>query len=165
MLHIIYIILAFTLSFVVKAQDLEKSLLWKISGNGLEKPSYLFGTMHALCEINFDAKVIKAIDETSQLFLEIDLDDPKLQIKVMQGIIMKDSSTLSSFISQEDATIVNDFLKSNIGLSLNFVDKYKPLMISSMLIPKILDCPIKSIEMELIKITKKQKKMFLVLKP
>ena len=24
----------------------EKSLLWRISGNGLTKPSYLFGTMH-----------------------------------------------------------------------------------------------------------------------
>ena len=26
-----------------------KSLLWKISGNGLDKPSYLFGTIHMLC--------------------------------------------------------------------------------------------------------------------
>jgi uncharacterized protein YbaP (TraB family) len=25
------------------------TLLWKISGNGLSKPSYLFGTIHMLC--------------------------------------------------------------------------------------------------------------------
>jgi uncharacterized protein YbaP (TraB family) len=30
-------------------EENENSLLWKISGNGLTKPSYLFGTMHMLC--------------------------------------------------------------------------------------------------------------------
>lgn len=30
-------------------EETENSLLWKISGNGLTKPSYLFGTMHMLC--------------------------------------------------------------------------------------------------------------------
>ena len=30
-------------------QTEEKSLLWKISGNGLKKPSYVFGTIHAIC--------------------------------------------------------------------------------------------------------------------
>ena len=36
-------------TFGIQAQDKEKSyksLLWEISGNGLKKPSYLFGTMH-----------------------------------------------------------------------------------------------------------------------
>jgi len=26
-----------------------KSLLWRVSGNGLSKPSYLFGTMDLIC--------------------------------------------------------------------------------------------------------------------
>ncbi|MFC4741010.1 TraB/GumN family protein [Flavobacterium ponti] len=156
MIRIIFIITSLVLSFVVKAQDLEKSLLWKISGNGLEKPSYLFGTMHVVCEINFDDDIIKALDETSQLYLEIDMDDPKLQATMMKGMMMKDGVTLSSLITEEDAIIVNDFLKTNIGTSLKFVDKFKPFMISSMFIPKLLDCPMKSIEMELVKMSKEQ---------
>ena len=28
----------------------DNSLLWEISGNGLKKPSYLFGTFHILCK-------------------------------------------------------------------------------------------------------------------
>jgi hypothetical protein len=156
MIRIIFIITTLVLSFVVKAQDLEKSLLWKISGNGLEKPSYLFGTMHVVCEINFDDDIIKALDETSQLYLEIDMDDPKLQATMMKGMMMKDGVTLSSLITEEDAIIVNDFLKTNIGTSLKFVDKFKPFMISSMFIPKLLDCPMKSIEMELVKMSKEQ---------
>ncbi len=156
MIRIIFIITSLVLSFVVKAQDLEKSLLWKISGNGLEKPSYLFGTMHVVCEINFDDDIIKALDETSQMYLEIDMDDPKLQATMMKGMMMKDGVTLSSLITEEDAIIVNDFLKTNIGTSLKFVDKFKPFMISSMFIPKLLDCPMKSIEMELVKMSKEQ---------
>lgn len=31
------------------AQDENNTLLWKISGNGLDKPSYLFGTIHLIC--------------------------------------------------------------------------------------------------------------------
>lgn len=153
MVRIIIIITTLIISFVVKAQDLEKSLLWKISGNGLEKPSYLFGTMHAVCEINFDEDIKKALDETNQLYLEIDMDDPKLQVTMMKGMMMKDGVTLSSLISEEDAVLVNDFLKTNVGTSLKFVDKFKPFMISSMFISKLLDCPMKSIEMELVKIS------------
>ena len=50
----------FLFSFVTNAQKLDNTLLWKISGKGLEKPSYLYGTMHAVCETNIDDDVLKA---------------------------------------------------------------------------------------------------------
>lgn len=153
MVRIIYIIIALILSFVVKAQDLEKSLLWKISGNGLEKPSYLFGTMHAVCDVNFDNDVKKALDETNQLYLEIDIDDPNLQSEMISGMIMKDGTTISSLISDEDSKTLDTFLKKNIGMSLKIVDKFKPFIINSMFIPKLLDCPIQSVEAELMSIS------------
>ena len=55
--------------FLVFSQTSKKypSLLWKISGNGLKKPSYLYGTMHVsnrvayhLSEQFFDA--LKSVD-------------------------------------------------------------------------------------------------------
>src|SRR6476620_5114936 len=55
----------------------ENTLLWRISGNGLPRPSYIFGTMHLLCKD--DAKLSdslqKAIEKTDQVYFEIDLDD------------------------------------------------------------------------------------------
>ena len=36
--------------FATHAQKLENSTLWKIEGNGLEQPSYLFGTIHITCD-------------------------------------------------------------------------------------------------------------------
>jgi uncharacterized protein YbaP (TraB family) len=157
MVRIIFVLVSLVIGFVVNAQSLEKSLLWKISGNGLEKPSYLFGTMHAVCEIHFDDNITKALDETSQLYLEIDMDDPSLQATMMEGIMMKDGITISSLMTEEDAIIVNTFLKENVSVSVKMVDKFKPFMISSMFIPKLLECPMQSIEMELMKISKAQK--------
>jgi len=42
----------FLVSFTISAQE-ENSLLWEISGNGLEQPSYLYGTMHVSKKIAF----------------------------------------------------------------------------------------------------------------
>ncbi len=69
----------------------EKSLLWKISGNGLEEPSWLFGTNHILCPgmINIPDKVKKAVMESEQLILELDFDDPTVMQKIQQGMIYK----------------------------------------------------------------------------
>ena len=44
----------------------DKTLLWQITGNGLKKPSYIFGTMHLLCEddARLSPNLKKAIAET-----------------------------------------------------------------------------------------------------
>ena len=157
MKRILFIFTSILFSFATNAQDLEKSLLWRISGNGLEKPSYLFGTMHAVCEINFDDAIKKALDETSQMYLEIDMDDPTLQATMMKGMMMKDGVTMSSLMTEEEVKIVDAFLKENISISIKMVDKFKPFMISAMFIPKLLECPMQTIETELVKISKEQK--------
>jgi len=143
-------------SLLSQAQTLEKALLWKISGNDLSQPSYLFGTIHATCDATLDEATLKALDETKQLFLEIDMDDPELQKQMMMNMTMKDGASLSNLISKEDFSIVDDFLQKNMGMSAKMIDNFKPFMISSMLLPKLLDCPIKSFEMELMKVAKEQ---------
>lgn len=155
--RILFIFASILFSFATNAQDLEKSLLWRISGNGLEKPSYLFGTMHAVCEINFDDAIKKALAETSQMYLEIDMDDPTLQATMMKGIMMKGGVTMSSLMTEEEVKIVDAFLKENVSVSIKMVDRFKPFMISAMFIPKLLECPMQTIETELVKISKEQK--------
>lgn len=139
-----------------QAQPLEKALIWKISGNGLEKPSYLFGTIHATCDATLDAATLKALEETKQLYLEIDMDDPMLQMQMMQGMAMKDGVTISSLVSEEEFIVIDEFLQKNIGMSAKMINTFKPFMLSSMLLPKLLDCEFQSVEMELMKVTKAQ---------
>lgn len=56
------------------SQKLPSTLLWKISGNGLEKPSYLYGTMHLTDEriFNLGDSLYKAIGHSDGFAIEID---------------------------------------------------------------------------------------------
>lgn len=146
----------FIVSYIANAQKLENSLLWKISGNGIEKPSFLYGTMHAVCETNINENVLKAFEQTNQLYLEIDMDDPNLQAIMMNKMMMENGVTISSLVSEEESKIIDTFLKENVGFSLKTIDTFKPFMISSMYLPKLLDCPMKAVDMELMKIATEQ---------
>jgi len=153
-----YVLLLFTIfiSLFSNAQELEKSLLWKISGNGLNKPSYLFGTIHLTCDTSLDANTLNALEATEQLYLELDMDDKSIQMQMMKLMMMKDGAKLSTLLSPEDFKILDEFMKKNLNMSVKMFDSFKPFMISSMLFPKMLDCKSKSVESELMKITKEQ---------
>ena len=153
-----YVILFFTLfiSLFSNAQELEKSLLWKISGNGLKKHSYLFGTIHLTCDTSLDENTLNALEATEQLYLELDMDDKSIQMQMMKLMMMKDGTKLSTLLSPEDFKILDEFMKKNLNMSAKMFDSFKPFMISSMLFPKMLDCKSQSVESELMKITKEQ---------
>ena len=58
MIRILLLLLSFSAlcsNAQVKKQTVKKypSLLWEITGNGLKKPSYLFGTMHVSDKLAF----------------------------------------------------------------------------------------------------------------
>jgi len=61
------------LSSTILAQE-KNSLLWEISGNGLEKTSYLYGTMHVSKKIAFrlDDVFYDALDQSEKVALESD---------------------------------------------------------------------------------------------
>lgn len=141
----------------VKKEALANSLLWKISGNGLEQPSYLYGTIHLTCNYMLSDKIAKAFEETDQLALEIDMDDPSMQAKMMKGMMMSDGKSMKEMLSEEDYKQLNTFFKSNMGFNLDMFNTVKPFMISSMLISKTVPCesPM-SYEVEFMKITKDQ---------
>lgn len=73
------------LSFIAYSQD-QNSLLWEISGNGLEKSSYLYGTMHVSKKIAFrlDDVFFEALDKSDIIALESD-PDTWLENEVQRG--------------------------------------------------------------------------------
>lgn len=139
-----------------EAQNLEKSLLWKISGNGIKEASYLYGTIHITCDATLPQKAVKALEATDQLYLELDMDDPTLQQSMMQSMMMKDGKTMSSLVSAEDFKIVDEFLTKQLGYSAQMLNTFKPFMISAMLYPKMIDCEMQSVEGNLMTVIKEQ---------
>ena len=140
----------------INAQELENSTLWKIEGNGLEKPSYLFGTIHITCDATIEDDVKKALDETSQVVLEIDMDDPEMMTKMMGGMYMKDGKKISDLVTEEEFVVIDSMITKEVGMSLKMLETMKPFFVISMLYPKMIDCPMQSFEQELIKIAQEQ---------
>jgi uncharacterized protein YbaP (TraB family) len=138
------------------AQPLEKSLLWKISGNGITMPSYLFGTIHLTCDATLDQNVKNAMDQTRQLYLEIDMDDDSLQASMMKQMMMDGGKKLSDLATKDDYATVDAFVKQHLGMPLEVVNTVKPIFISVMLMQKLADCPPQSVEKELMSISQLQ---------
>lgn len=147
--------------FSSNAQELENSTLWKIEGNGLEKASYLFGTIHITCDATLEDDVKKALDETSQVVLEVDMDDPEMMTKMMGGMYMKDGKKISDFVSEEEYVVIDSMLTKEVGMPLKMFETMKPFFVISMLYPKMIDCPMQSFEQELMKVAKEQEEEIL----
>lgn len=122
------------------AQD--SSLLWKISGNGLEKESYLFGTIHIICKEDFlmDDRITSAFDQSEELIMELDMSDPQLPVKMQQVSLNPGMKNLQSELSDTTAKALNDFLTTNYGVGLAQLGILKPLVLSSMVMVRLLPC-------------------------
>ena len=70
--YIVALICAISLTSI--AQEKNQSLLWEISGNGLTKPSYIYGTMHVSKKVAFrlDDVFFEALDKSETVALESD---------------------------------------------------------------------------------------------
>jgi uncharacterized protein YbaP (TraB family) len=147
-----------TLSTVcsLHAQDLEKSLLWKISGNDLTETSYLYGTIHITCDASLDANAQSALEETQLLVLEIDMDDPSMQASMMKGMYMKDNTSLKDLVTNEEYVLISKFINEQMGMPLEALANMKPFFLTAMFYPKLLGCPVQSYEEALMKIAHEQ---------
>jgi hypothetical protein len=113
--------------------------------------------MHITCDATLNAATLKALDATKQVYLEMDMDDPNLQTEMMGGIMMKDGKTMSSMLSEDDFKLLDKVLTEKVGTSATMFNSVKPIMISTMMIPSLIECPPQSIEGEIVKIAGVQK--------
>lgn len=143
----------------VRAQEIEQTLLWKLEGNGI-KPSYVYGTFHLLPQKDFELKekVSKAFDEAEQVVLELDMDDPHMQMKVADNASMKDGETLDQLLTPEDYAMIDRVLTATIGSSLDNYNTVKPVVLSSLLIPTLLDGQPASFELTFAQMAAQSKK-------
>lgn len=132
----------------------EKTLLWKIEGKNTTQPSYLFGTFHMLCPTDFDIPdTLKSLlSTTNKLFLEIDIDDPQMNVKMMKHINMKDGVKLKDLLSNTEYDTAIIIFKQITGMNLKMFESYKPFILSSFLYPKIMGCNTIAFEKELSKL-------------
>ncbi|MFY8111133.1 MAG: TraB/GumN family protein [Flavobacterium sp.] len=147
-------------SFSTQAQTKkanENSLLWEISGNGLARPSYLYGTLHLMCERDFaiQEKVKKAFDKATKLALELDFDDPS-ELKAMQEM-GESKVALSTLLTPEDYKKLDILLKEKVGAGASQFEHTTLISLMSLIMIKSLDCPPKVYELEFFQMAQKRK--------
>ncbi|MCC9137057.1 TraB/GumN family protein [Pontibacter silvestris] len=142
------------------ANNNEKALLWEISGKGLKQPSYIFGTIHAICQDEFTMpEAVKArLQQTEQLSLEVDMDAPSFMTEMQQSLILQNGGSLKSFFTEEEYKTLSEYFASNLGIPLQQVDMLKPLTLYSMLLSQLTDCQTVMLEQQLMEMAHAQGK-------
>lgn len=117
--------LFFTLFFtVVAVVCVNAQLLYRISGNDLDKPSYIVGTYH-LAPASFADSIPgakAALDEVGQVCGEVDMAEMQSMAglqKVMAAMMLPDGQSLSDILTKEQLDKLNAFMMEILGTDLN----------------------------------------------
>ncbi|MCA6483714.1 MAG: TraB/GumN family protein [Chitinophagaceae bacterium] len=138
--------------------------LWEISGNGLTQPSYLFGTIHMICKEDFVLSDIvkEKFNASKEIYLELDMDDPKLQVTIMQLMQLPGKETLQEKMGAAKFSRLDSFVKKEMKMNLAAFARFKPLMLMSLLAQRSVGCQaIESYENTFVKMSREQKKELL----
>ena len=111
-------------------------LVWKISGNGIKKPSYILGTHHGCLFTYCDSipGLMKAFDKVDNIIGEINMIEfsemsPERMQKMQAMMMMPADTSLPSLFSTEEAAKVNEWLGKKMGASLEMLSVMKPMTI------------------------------------
>lgn len=129
--------ICFLLTFNCNAQ-----IFYKINGNGLEKPSFIFGTHH-LAPLSFLDSINglqDALNQSDAIVGEIDLTLPQMELamKMQQYTMAPADSTLSKLLSPEEFEQANNKFKNlkismMPGIDLNMLGMMRPMTITSLI--------------------------------
>lgn len=115
--------------------ELENSVFWEISGNGLKKPSYLFGTHHLYPASNIKkSDLIKEKINACQVVVgEIAMDNMlAMSLATMKAMLMKDT-TLKDLLGEKDYEKVDAYMKKNMGMGVAFFNNMRPMVLVQMI--------------------------------
>ncbi|MGB1242130.1 MAG: TraB/GumN family protein [Chitinophagales bacterium] len=110
--------------------------MWKIEGNDLEEPSYLYGTMHSQDKRVHDLGklAVPYINECDAVALELVIDSTQMlkMMLTMFGEMMMKDTTLQDLYEAENYQKVRTFVIEKLGpMAILFkIEEMKPLFIS-----------------------------------
>lgn len=169
MKQVIFYSLLMILFFGCKAQNTPSfvkqkngnTILWQVTGKGLEKPSFIFGTFHLLCkkDIHFSEPLKKAVSFSKEIYMELDMDDPSTMLSGMLYMNMRGDTTLADLYTDKEYTRLKNYFSDTLKMPLALLEKAKPYFLVALLYPRMMDCSSPAgVEEELVKLAKEDKK-------
>ncbi|GAB3565975.1 TraB/GumN family protein [Spirosoma luteolum] len=110
-----------------------QSLLWEVSGNGLTRPSYLFGTYHILKDSYLQqAPLVRgAFERAEGVVVETTVDSSAMLNMAVRALMP--GKTLQQLISTDDYSLVANEFKKTTGYDLAMFSLMKPIMAATTL--------------------------------
>ena len=126
----------------LKSNAHDNTLLWEVSGNGLTKASYLFGTFHLLCkeDINFSPALKQAIIKSNEIYLELDMDDPATLFGGIMLMNMQGGKKLKDLYTAEEYKRLTNYFKDSLKTPVGLFQGLKPGFLVALLYPKMMPC-------------------------
>jgi uncharacterized protein YbaP (TraB family) len=114
----------------------KSSLLWKISGNGLKTPSYLYGTVHSSDSRAFGfAKIAESNIAKCEAFgMEINMNNlGEMNIfSMMKYLVMPGDTTLQMLMTPKQYEKLDKFVLDSMHFSLAMFNTIKPMFLLGM---------------------------------
>lgn len=137
-------------------------MLWQISGNGLTKPSYLYGTVHVISQEDYflGKNVSKKINNSDELIMEIDLNNMDI-MSIAKISVLPDGKLIKDYMNDTDYNILQSFMEDSIGIKKftfeNAYGKLKPFFLEQLIYYKFLGQEKESYEQNFKKIAEDKK--------
>lgn len=131
--------LSLVLAVLMIALASQAQLLWKVSGGGLARPSYIMGTYHFAPSSMIDKipGMAQAFEDCDVVVGEIEMDNvmnQEAQMAMAQAMMAPADSTLDKLYSPEDYSIIEGVFNKyfgSMGVKLNQMNSLKPSAIST----------------------------------
>lgn len=140
----------------------QSSVLWEITGNGLNTPSYLFGSLKFIGEKEF--RIPKEVSDriiASKVFAIEDQVDHHAQHELNSALHFAKGQSLATQLTADEYKKVTDFFEREFKINKkNFESKYakiKPLALSILMTRLSLNEKVKFYDIELLLFAKKNK--------
>ena len=123
-------------TFLLGQDSVQYNLLWRIEGNNLQQPSYLFGTMHVndARAFNFSDSVLLALERCETFALEV---HPDTMMNSMFQKLFNNSTknNLMDVLSEEEYQQLKQKFEEKSTLDLDKINLQDPSILSSMMEP------------------------------
>jgi len=123
MKRLIYLFICTVTTFTAQAQ-----LLWKVSGNNLKKPSYIFGTHHLIPASYLDSipGVYKCFNSCDVIVGEIIINSVDAGDAILKKALLPKDKTIRDFVTDEEYKLIDNELSNVLKIKLSKLSTLKP---------------------------------------
>ncbi len=126
--------------FLLTAFSSKAQLLWEVSGNGLTRPSYLYGTIHLVKKKDFKVspEINEKLSASEQLIMEMDLDFGMSEmLEMAKKMMLPKGKTIEDYCTPQEYARLRKYCMDTVGMKeskfLGY-SKMTPFFFSSILL-------------------------------